>query len=176
MYRNYIINVFPFSNLSKELSYKDDTKITCVFVCQNFIFLATKGGHVIVYRCEDGIDNNWEYTASTNCGDGEITDMYVQPIETNSPTELIHMNIYICCCDLNKLLTSSFITLRFRKLKQKPISKRLSNSEIRERYMSSQTINIETGSTSPKHPKLSLIAFNESHTQIFLPLVENKYS
>ena len=129
---------------------------------------------MIVYRCEDGIDSVWEYTASTHCGDGEITDMYVQSVDTELETELVHMNIYICCCDLNKMLNSSFIALRFRKLKQKPVSKRLSNSEIRERYQSSQSVSLETISTSPKHPKLSLIAYNETHTETFLPLIENK--
>ena len=145
-----------------------------MFVCQNFIFLATKAGHIIVYRSEEGTDNIWEYTASTHCGDGEITDMHVQLVETELQRELVHMNIYICCFDVNKMLNSSFIALKFRKLRQKPVSKRLSNSEIRERYQNSQSVSTETIATSPKHPKLSLVAFNEVHTQTFLPLIENK--
>ena len=126
---------------------------------------------MVVYRSEDTTNGNWEYTASTHCGDGEITDMHIYPSE-DPGSDLMKMNIYICLCNPDKMWNSSFVTFHFRKLRQRPTAKRLSLTEMRERYQASQSMSTES-TFSLRVPKLNLIAFNKTHTQNFLPLNEN---
>ncbi|KAI6647236.1 hypothetical protein LOD99_12233 [Oopsacas minuta] len=159
-------------NISTELDYTEDSKITRIAVSQNFIFLGTKGGYLVVYRSEDSAENSWEYTASTHCGDGEITDIHIQPCEEMT-TGLTHMNIHVCLFNLEKMLNSSLVTLRFSKLPQRPVSKRLSVPQMRARYQVSQSMSVDSIINCPRAPKLNLIAFNETNTQTFLPLNES---
>ena len=133
-----------------------------------------------MYRSPDFTDpeSPWVYTAAIHCGEGEITDMHLHStVQDESDVDVVNMNIYVCLHNSENLFNSTLLTLNFRKLKERPLSKRLSGVDIRERYQASETRTVELSNCgNSKPPKLSLIGFDKRNTVSFLPLLENRTS